>query len=556
MFEEFIPVKKYKCDEFLRMLKRLFPRGPIWGFTIGSCPTGPEWSYLSTHIHDDFDDNEIDSWWEGEAAIGYADTLINVSTGVGVINYTWVGGSSPGFGSYINVGDSVIINSPNFNAANNRYAEVTAVGSNFFTISDFGTPGVAETKLLGSTEAIKTDIKSYTIQDYGGVNAATRGGSATSTWGWLSPKGTALKGFFDLAYQVRYSSDPTTGYDPSLFIGVTGDGNSKPDGVDTPKIVCGPYRVDIGSGPQMYLYLYTGASTSNEYISFPHNPDDYVDFRILRGYHIRPNGDTRLNSQNPGVYGGDDTIHVYYWRHSSNPVYNDTSWQKFTTTPQDDSGDFNLWIKGGSDMGIRELEFQCTEGMPYSEETIEDVDYSLLGILMSCFASELSRFSDKFVDLMRESVPGLSTLDGLLTDWERIAGLPDSCSSLGSSLSQRQQAVHAKIYSRYSGLTEQFFINYAEALGMTISITQDPGGIPFRTTTKTTGNDQRVTRMPAAYNPGTPTERIDGSRLNSVVSTYAFTVTVLTDPDGNQDVLECIFNKMKPAFTNMNFIKI
>lgn len=168
--------------------------------------------------------------------------------------------------------------------------------------------------------------------------------------------------------------------------------------------------------------------------------------------------------------------------------------------------------------------------------------------MLEPFALELERFSQTFVDLMKESVPGLSTDSGLLTDWERIAGLPDSCSPLADTESQRQQVVHNKIFAKYPGLTEQFFLDYAAGLNMTVTITQDPVGDVFRTSHKDDSSIQRVTHM--------PTGDIDGSRLNSSLSVYSFKVEVDTDPDGNQDILECIFNKFKPAFSQMTFVKL
>lgn len=173
---------------------------------------------------------------------------------------------------------------------------------------------------------------------------------------------------------------------------------------------------------------------------------------------------------------------------------------------------------------------------------------SNLANLLEPFALELERFSQDFTDLLKESVPGLSTTSGLLTDWERIAGLPDSCSPLASTESQRQQVVHNKIFAKYPGLTKQFFLDYAAGLNVTVTITQDPGGDVFRTTHKADGSVQRVSHM--------PTGDLDGSRLNSSLSVYAFNVEVTADPDGNQDILECIFSKFKPAFSQMTFVKL
>ena len=177
-----------------------------------------------------------------------------------------------------------------------------------------------------------------------------------------------------------------------------------------------------------------------------------------------------------------------------------------------------------------------------------DTSYSLVGILFSIVAEELSKISEEITRLFKESVPGLSTDSYLLSDWERIAGLPDNCSPLADTEAQRQAVVHAKIYTQYTGLTPDFFINYAAGLNVTITVV-DGGAINvFRTGHKKDGTIQRVTR--------TPELGIDGARLNSQSDFNTFTVNVILDPDGNQDILECVFNKLKPAHTGMIFNKI
>jgi uncharacterized protein YmfQ (DUF2313 family) len=178
---------------------------------------------------------------------------------------------------------------------------------------------------------------------------------------------------------------------------------------------------------------------------------------------------------------------------------------------------------------------------------------SVMGRLMSCFASELERFEDDVMKLLRESVPGLA--NELLSDWERMAGLPDECSPLAGTIPQRQQIVHAKItQSKGNSSADEFiasnatyFIGYAESLGMTVVISEDAQGTPFRTTHKRESIIQRVTRMPSP-------EGIEGARLSSQGSLHFWTVTVINDPFGNRNTMECVFNKIKPAQTFVTFL--
>ena len=177
---------------------------------------------------------------------------------------------------------------------------------------------------------------------------------------------------------------------------------------------------------------------------------------------------------------------------------------------------------------------------------------STLGVLMSCFATELSRFEDDCIKLMSESVPGLAV--ELLEDWERVAGLPDDCSPLAGSVAQRQQIVHAKITQgkgnpspEFIASNVEYFLNYATSLGMVITISEDSYGEPFRTTHKRSSTIQRVTRMPMP-------ESVLGSRLTGIRALNQWTVTVVSDPSGNRDTMECVFLKMKPAQTHVIFL--
>lgn len=96
--------------------------------------------------------------------------------------------------------------------------------------------------------------------------------------------------------------------------------------------------------------------------------------------------------------------------------------------------------------------------------------------LLESFAVELNRADQRIVDLQTESIPGLSTDDGLLTDWETLALLTDE--KVGASEAERQSIVHTKIFnptptpnnaSRRQGPTEEFFTNYAAGLNITIT---------------------------------------------------------------------------------------
>jgi len=102
------------------------------------------------------------------------------------------------------------------------------------------------------------------------------------------------------------------------------------------------------------------------------------------------------------------------------------------------------------------------------------------GRLLSCFAVEIFRFQERWFDLFRESIPGLST--ELLPRWEKVAGLPNECTINYDDipLEERQAYVHAKLYANnQKGLTEQFLLDYALAVGYEIEIIEDEFQKPF-----------------------------------------------------------------------------
>lgn len=146
--------------------------------------------------------------------------------------------------------------------------------------------------------------------------------------------------------------------------------------------------------------------------------------------------------------------------------------------------------------------------------------------LLMAFANELDRLDDNLVALQNEAIPGLS--NQLLSDWEGVAGLPDECSPLAPTISERQARVHLHITQNKGdpSLVEftqhaSFFIQYALNLGYSITITEPFGFDVFRVEISRVG------------------DRVGGSSI-------AYTWKI----EGSYDAtLQCIFNKIKPAHT-------
>lgn len=158
------------------------------------------------------------------------------------------------------------------------------------------------------------------------------------------------------------------------------------------------------------------------------------------------------------------------------------------------------------------------------------------GKILMAFASELERFQTRVTELINEAIPGLSRQ--LLPEWEKDLGLPDTCSKLAQTEEERAIIAHAKYTGKYSGQSRQFFIDYAEKLGFSITVSDTPGGAPFRV------DKSRVDR--------TPLRGIDGARLGSVgvLQKWLITVTSLS-PSVDLRYLKCRFEQLKPAHTQI-----
>lgn len=146
--------------------------------------------------------------------------------------------------------------------------------------------------------------------------------------------------------------------------------------------------------------------------------------------------------------------------------------------------------------------------------------------LLMAFAEELNRLDTRMVDFEKETIPGLS--EEMLPDWEEMAGLPDECTPLAPTIPERQARVHTHITQNKGdpalvefNRNQTFFIQYASALGYTITITEPLESEVFRV------GRNRV-----------------GDRVGS--TDHAFTWKVEGDWDAT---LQCIFEKIKPAHT-------
>lgn len=172
--------------------------------------------------------------------------------------------------------------------------------------------------------------------------------------------------------------------------------------------------------------------------------------------------------------------------------------------------------------------YEVWEGQP-SDGNPSD---SLFGVLLSVFAAELERLDASCIDLFRQQVPGTST--DMLDDWERVLALPESCSTIPTSLEERQAIAQAKLYSNYNvGLNKQFYIDYAATLGFVITIDEDSDlSKPFYV-------------APIGVDPFDIGSRV-GDRLNDSNQLGVVVFTIISGPTDSTQ-LKCAMNKLKPS---------
>jgi uncharacterized protein YmfQ (DUF2313 family) len=87
--------------------------------------------------------------------------------------------------------------------------------------------------------------------------------------------------------------------------------------------------------------------------------------------------------------------------------------------------------------------------------------------LLGALGIELSRIDGRMGQLINEAFP--YTTYELLTDWERVTGLPDTCVTEEQTVEQRQRAVALRL-STVGGASAQYFINLAAEIGFTIEV--------------------------------------------------------------------------------------
>ncbi len=166
-------------------------------------------------------------------------------------------------------------------------------------------------------------------------------------------------------------------------------------------------------------------------------------------------------------------------------------------------------------------------------------DGSNLKKVLLGLASEFVRFRDKTNLIYDQYDPRTTT--NLITEWETQVGIPDQCFGNTGTLEERRTNILLKL-AGVNVSTEEQFENIALILGFNIDVSNGidiavfPLTLPFVLLNGTEAPFTIVITLPVSEQPaGLPLE-------------LPFTLTSQVP-----DVLECLFNKIKPAQCNIIF---
>lgn len=174
----------------------------------------------------------------------------------------------------------------------------------------------------------------------------------------------------------------------------------------------------------------------------------------------------------------------------------------------------------------------------------DTVDVGTFGNLVYAIASEFERISDKMCELENETFP-LNTTQ-LLTDWERVLGLPDACvDGVPQSSTERRAAVATKL-ATISEPTPQFFVQLASDFGYSVEVLENFQARVGRARVGDRINGPAHEFLWSVLIPGSYTQSrraiVGDTRVGDRIATWG---------DGS---LECLIRQYKPAHTTLSFL--
>lgn len=157
--------------------------------------------------------------------------------------------------------------------------------------------------------------------------------------------------------------------------------------------------------------------------------------------------------------------------------------------------------------------------------------------LLDGMSQELARVDARGEALIIDANP--LTTSELLSDWERVAGLPDKCAgTLEETTQGRRNALVAKLAST-GGQSVAYFIGVAAALGYAVTITEFR---PFRAGLSSAGD-------PLSNGDWRFTWRVNAPEVSVITFQAGRSAAGEALRSGGNDPLECKINQLKPAHT-------
>lgn len=177
--------------------------------------------------------------------------------------------------------------------------------------------------------------------------------------------------------------------------------------------------------------------------------------------------------------------------------------------------------------------------LPQGPAWPRDADATLTQLL-AALAEEFARVDLRAENLLDEADP--RTTAEMLSDWERVAGLPDPCVTAAQSTQERRAALVAK-FTNLGGQSRQFYIDLAASLGYTITITEFH---QFRVGESAVGDALYGDDWVFAWRANAPATTIREFRVGE---------STVGDPlrSWGDELLECALNRLKPAHTHVLF---
>ncbi len=161
-------------------------------------------------------------------------------------------------------------------------------------------------------------------------------------------------------------------------------------------------------------------------------------------------------------------------------------------------------------------------------------------LFLEALAEEVTREEQKLEELVDQYYPAITT--ELIVEWERAMGIPDECftNPEKKDIEFRRKSVIAKL-AKMNLTTNQDFIDLAAFFGVDVSITNGFGDgsevFPFTFPFTLVGTGDEAGFIMIVTFLGIPEPE------NIFPMTFPFTF----DPNTLPDLIECLFEKLKPA---------